>query len=70
MTHAYYESIAFWRTMLSAPVRHTLPTSYAVIFLVGHTTLTLLNLIWYGHCLFQPSALVLRDAFPTTGLAR
>ena len=45
------QSITFWRVMFTRSVRESMPLFFWITFLLGHTTLTFLNLIWYVYLL-------------------
>lgn len=46
IVYGWYISITFWRVMFSRTVRDSMPLFFWIVFLSGHATLTLLNLIW------------------------
>ncbi|EKM55071.1 uncharacterized protein PHACADRAFT_255411 [Phanerochaete carnosa HHB-10118-sp] len=46
IVYGWHISITFWRVMFTRPVRAAMPPVFWTTFLLGHATLTLLNLIW------------------------
>lgn len=46
IVYGWYISLSFWRVLFSSSVRQSMPLSFRIVFLVGHATLTMLNLIW------------------------
>ena len=40
-----FQSIFFWRAMFTSI--HDMPMLYWIVFMIGHTVLMTLNLIWY-----------------------
>ncbi|GJF00569.1 TLC domain-containing protein [Phanerochaete sordida] len=46
IVYGWYISVTFWRVMFARATRDAMPRPVWAVFLLGHATLTLLNLLW------------------------